>query len=1182
MIYRGNRNYERRTPLNANRLWSAFSAVADDRTPVELRLLEADPASAQGQQWIRRFQLLSVIRHAGIRQVVEITADHDPPFVIIESLLGSTLAAHKDRDPLPLPDLLQLAVQLFAAIWEAHRCGVVAGMITPDMIYRQPSGAWVLDLTSVTEPSDAISETTESDVCVLCGLLKSLLSRLPAAESSPRQQTDIRQSFREILDQVTELESGGRASAQELAQRFALLASETTAEGVRQPASPMIAGTMLSSAHGMVERTFTSGDPGTGSLSAIPEMLGRFKLHERLGAGAVGTVFRATDISNQQTVAIKILNADLARNPEVLRRFGREARILLQSGSPYVASLLESGSDQNLHYLAIEYVAGGTLTGAIRNSEWLSESVALRLMLDVVRGLSSAHQQGIFHRDIKPDNILLTAAGAEFADTPEAADISMPRNVDTEVPLAKLSDFGLARMDRASESLAITHDGAIMGTPLYMSPEQCQGLPADARSDVYSLGATLFQLLSGRPPFQGDNSIVVMNAHCNDPLPSLSRLQSGLSDPCITVVEKCLSRNPDARYVDAGALQADLERLLHGEPTSMRLHPASPQSVGKDVLEFQFTCDLASAPGQLWAYVSNTDRINHSLGLPAVSYTTRNDPVRGVERFAETRILGQRMVWQEHPYEWIEGRRLSVLREFSVGPFLWFMNIIELTPVAGGGTRLTQTFRAVPRRWLGQVLAKLELGVRLPKAFRRAYERIDQYLLNSGSSADAQPWNQQVAITRAGRGRLQDRVQRLYEQRMEPRSVEALRQFLEHASDLDVARIRPMVFAERFQLNPKDVVEACLTGTKEGLLVLLWDILCPSCRIPADIQESLTALKDHAYCPACDMRYEVDFANSVELIFRAHPEIRAAETRTYCVGGPAFSAHVVAQIRLAAGERFELELQLNEGSYRVRGPQLAFAVDLRVSAGVGVRRLDLALLRPPLPNTLPVLQRGSQVLSLLNNTASELQIRIERTAGRSQALTAAAAATIPMFRDMFPQEVLSPGQIVSVANITLLMAEICGAGDLYRQLGDGPAFGKFRSCLQRMDEIVRSSGGAIIKTVSEGIVATFSNPQSAVAAAAELMKPAGDNLLLRISIHRGPAMVATLNDRLDYFGEAVHITRSLLDLAADGELLTTASTIFHDDMVRVLDECRMEKSIADFTLPHSPGVLCRCRLVRAP
>ena len=329
-------------------------------------------------------------------------------------------------------------------------------------------------------------------------------------------------------------------------------------------------------------------------------------------------------------------------------------------------------------------------------------------------------------------------------------------------------------------------------------------------------------MLAGRPPFQGHSLVVLMNAHCHDPLPSLRQLCPDLSEGGIKVVEKCLAKNPDARYADASALLADLERLLHGEPTSMVLHPATPARNGRDILEFSFSCDLTSSPGQLWPYISNTDRVNHALGLPSVSYTTRTDPVRGVERFAESKIAGQKIVWQEHPYEWIEGRHLSVLREFSTGPFLWFMNIIEMQSISGGGTRVTQTLKVVPRSWFGRLLAKFTVGRNTPKSFIRVYRQIDDWLTlpeNAKLSSDA--FGKTAVITATGRARLHERLGHLHQRRIDPAVVETLRQFLEHASDPEVARVRQLVFAERFRLLPKDVTDACLFAAKQGVLTLL-------------------------------------------------------------------------------------------------------------------------------------------------------------------------------------------------------------------------------------------------------------------------------------------------------------------------------------------------------------------------
>ena len=1155
-------------------MWSSFVASADGESLVELRVLDTvDVSEAEQRQELRRLQVLAIVEHPGLRRIIDLVPDHVPPFVVVER---SDLPTVDDADACNA----EVCHRLFDALACAHRFGVVAGPLSVADVRMRAARDWILDLTQARTPPDdpgilppeqrldSIDNSADS-----AGDVYSLSAILTTCLQSPQGSGDTaRTSLLHLLARGESTAPDKRPDAEQLARELsALTAAHLRQQDLVKHQSSQFAGTMIPDSSIATPFSSTLAESGSSAmLVQIPEQLGRFILHERIGAGAAGTVYRATDCSNNEIVAMKILNTTVAKNPSMLRRFTREARLLAQVGSPYVAGLVDANSDQGLHFLAIEFISGGTLSTVMQDFGRIEERKSLRLMLDAVNALTVAHQQLIIHRDIKPENILLTTAGRSLLDSPQhtetAEDVA---GADNTMPLVKLSDFGLARADNSSESMAVTHDGAILGTPLYMSPEQCRGTAADTRSDIYAVGATLFHMLAGRPPFAGDNPVALMNAHCHDPLPSLRQLCPEISEGCKAVVEKCLAKNPDARYADAAALLADLERLLHGEPTSMVLHPATPATKGLDILQFQFSSDLNSSPGQLWPFISNTDRVNHALGLPTVSYTTRTDPVRGVERFAESRIAGQKIVWQEHPYEWIEGRRLSVLREFSTGPFLWFMNIIEMQSISGGGTRVNQTLKVVPRNWFGGLLAKLTLGRNTPKSFRRVYRQIDDWLTrpeNAKSSADA--FGTRAALTATGRARLSDRLEHLTQRHIDPAVVETLRQFLEHASDPEVARIRPLMFAERFQLPPKDVIDACLFAAKEGILTLLWDILCPSCRIPADVQETLATLKNHGYCPSCDLRYEIDFANSVELIFRSHPEIRTAETRTYCIGGPAFSAHVVAQTRLMPGERFEMELLLSEGSYRFRGPQLPFAVDMRVSAATGVTRFELPLLRPPLPNSVPTLRHGHQVITLFNNTTRELQVRLERTADRSMALTAAAAASIPVFREMFPHEVLAPGQIVSVTNITLLMAEICGAIELYQSLGDGPAFGKIRTRLLQVDETIKSHDGAIVKIVGDGILATFQNSESAIGAITALLNATHEMPPLRMALHRSSALVTTINDRLDYFGEALHLLRTMLHMAKANELILTASVLPSDSggTISPLDGLQivpLERIIAD-------------------
>jgi class 3 adenylate cyclase len=337
---------------------------------------------------------------------------------------------------------------------------------------------------------------------------------------------------------------------------------------------------------------------------------------------------------------------------------------------------------------------------------------------------------------------------------------------------------------------------------------------------------------------------------------------------------------------------------------------------------------------------------------------------------------------------------------------------------------------------------------------------------------------------------------------------------------------------------------ACLHGARLGMLVLLWDILCPVCRIPSEVQESLKALRDHGRCDVCRLDYQLDFANSVEMIFRAHPELRDSELATYCVGGPAHSPHVVAQARLAPGERIELDLALAEGAYCLRGPQLPYTLEFRADAGARATRWDLLLSRSPGAGLPRVLKAGAQSLALTNDHNDELVVRVERTAPRADALTAARASALALFRELFPGEVLSPGRLVSVTTLTFLVGRLAGADDLYRALGDARAFGVFHEMFRGIEEVVRGEGGAVVKTVGEGVLAVFSDPLAAVrtafAVAPRLAASAETReLRLRLAVHRGPALAATLNDHLDYFGTTVSRALRLVESGPAGVVLTT-------------------------------------------
>jgi serine/threonine protein kinase/class 3 adenylate cyclase len=1103
----------------------------DDNTPVIVGVLSgarSDPA-----RWatvVKRLRRVSLLDHPSARKVVALEAEADPPLIALECLDGYALA---DLGP-NSGDPVSLATELAHALAVGHRLGLAHGDLRAGTVTISPSGRIRLDWTGLQlDPEIPLVDRHEadlacrapevvrgseadasSDIYALGAILGWRLGGRTAVwpRFEPALLPGIQPTLEDLLEAMLDPEPAARPSAREVAAR---LMTESVALKTTRLADPM--------ADASATREFAANTVIEEPAAFDRKRLGRFRLVELLGEGGMGAVYRGEDLSDGSEVAIKILKPIWAARPDALRRFLKEARILSEVNHPCVANLLEVNEDEGVHYIVLEFVRGSNLAEWVAGRGRLDVPSALAILADVARALDAAHARGIIHRDIKPENILVL----------EDPDRNGP-------PRVKLSDFGLAAHIVESGSLAVTQVGTILGTPLYMSPEQCAGDGTlGPASDVYSMGATLFHLIAGRPPFQGDSPLTVMSKHRTEPPPDLRSVAPEAGDAVAELVAKALGKLPEARYADAGELLEDLERLLRGEPTGLDIHPRLPPCDPRDITTFEWRWDLESSPRALWPLVSNTERVNRAMGLASVEFRDEPDAEAGSKRMGRFRRSGIEFSWREHPFEWVEGRRMGVVREFDRGPFEWFVSIVELQGKPGGGTLLTQTVKIKPRGLLGRTVAAVEVGTRGRKAVDRIYRRVDATLTGQlGRDATVDPFEAPEPLSGERRRKLEAWLDTLADRGVEAEVVERLGDFLE----LVVARIRPLALARRLGLEADPVIAACLRGAADGALVLMWDILCPVCRIPSQVMDTLRALREHGRCEACQLDFDLDFANSVEMIFRVHPEIREADLGTYCAGGPAHSPHVAAQARVAPGERVVLELSLEPGTYRLRGPQLPYSVDFRVETVATARRWDFALNEGPGPGSPRALRAGGQVLALANGFPREVIIRVERIAPRDDALTAARASAMALFRELFPGEVLSPGQLINLETVTLLVTDLEQAGDLYTRLGDAKAFAMIHEQFRLIDDTVRHEGGAMVKTMHEGAVAAFGEPAAAVRAAIDLraallLGQATRELAIRVGVHRGPAMVATLNDHLDYFGTTVSVAAQLPRLARGGQVI---------------------------------------------
>ena len=266
---------------------------------------------------------------------------------------------------------------------------------------------------------------------------------------------------------------------------------------------------------------------------AVGTKLGPYEILAPLGAGGMGEVFRATDTRLHRTVAIKILPHDKVADPERKRRFLREARAVSALNHPNIVTLHDIANDNGIDYLVMEYVPGKSLDKLIP-SKGLLLAEALNYAQQIAQGLAAAHVAGIVHRDMKPANVIVTLEGQ-----------------------AKILDFGLAQLterapgpegETVSQEAALTEAGAVMGTVPYMSPEQASAKPLDHRTDIFSLGVMLYEMLAGQRPFRGKSHVETMNQIINDPAPPLAMVPT----PVEEILEKALEKDPKDRYQHAG------------------------------------------------------------------------------------------------------------------------------------------------------------------------------------------------------------------------------------------------------------------------------------------------------------------------------------------------------------------------------------------------------------------------------------------------------------------------------------------------------------------------------------------------------------------------------------------------------------------------------------------------------
>jgi tRNA A-37 threonylcarbamoyl transferase component Bud32 len=301
---------------------------------------------------------------------------------------------------------------------------------------------------------------------------------------------------------------------------------------------------------------------------------GRYKLEAKLGSGGMSTVYLARDTTLDRQVAVKVMHREMSEQADQLQRFRQEARAVAKLSHPNVVAVIDAGEDGGHPYIIFEYVEGETLKQRINRIGALDAQEALAYAIEIARGLTVAHARNMVHRDIKPQNVLIDAEGR-----------------------AKLTDFGISRQ---LEQDGMTATGRVLGTTDYVAPEQALGHPVDQRSDIYSLGVVLYEMLVGQVPFQADSQVGVAMKHVNEELPDVQQRRPELSAAAAMVVERATTKDPAQRYQRVGELIDDLSTALEVEAA----RAGSTTGEATSVLEAVPPAERKLSSGGRWSRVA--------------------------------------------------------------------------------------------------------------------------------------------------------------------------------------------------------------------------------------------------------------------------------------------------------------------------------------------------------------------------------------------------------------------------------------------------------------------------------------------------------------------------------------------------------------------------------------------------
>jgi class 3 adenylate cyclase len=564
----------------------------------------------------------------------------------------------------------------------------------------------------------------------------------------------------------------------------------------------------------------------------------------------------------------------------------------------------------------------------------------------------------------------------------------------------------------------------------------------------------------------------------------------------------------------------------------LELHPWPKEHASAKRIEKLWVFEVPGTPETIWPYIADTSRMNRALGTAVMTFAEVNGKRCGVSKPG-----GVRHEWIEEPWNWVANQWLTCVRVYERG-FMKLMYAIHRVEPCAAGTRIYLYFGAVPRGAFGS--AALRLGFpTLEKAYRRVLPALAKQLHESRPAVLMLPAPQ---LTDEARTRLKAQRDLLVGPvGLDAACVDALFEWIATGDDPDLHRIQIRERARVWKLDEQEMLRVALHATRGGVLSLSWDTVCPHCRGVRDENARLSNLAAESHCDACQVTFGTDTQEAVEVTFRVHSSIRDVPDQVYCSAEPSKKDHIRVQRTLAPGQTAVLEPKLAPGRYTVWGGHRGgWYLDVDAEGPETVTWKEH-------PEGT-VIAGGTGARIELTNDGNEIeQFTIEEARWKDHALRAAHLLSFQEFRDLFSEDYIGADVRLGVGEQTVLFTDVVGSTAFYAAKGDPAAFVEIKKHFDEVFAIVGTCRGAVIKTIGDAVMATFTNPIDAVRASHQIHKTfhptrADTPIRLRISLNTGPCIAVRLNSNADFFGGTVNIAAKLQALAEGYQIAMSETT----------------------------------------